>query len=358
MSKHFDLMKLARGARAALIGAAVVLLATGAASEAKDEVRVAGLTWPGYGFWFIAQEKGLAPDLDISYQAIEDPFQTFGLATAGQLDIVSSTIEFAPIAAAEDMPIALVAYGNISYGTDKIVVGPGIETAADLIGKKVAVLEGGLAQLYMAIWLEQNGVAYDQVEYVNLIMDDAASAMIGGDVAAAEFWDPFGPQVLSARSDTRLATDSRQDFWLKNALIADAVFMRTGFIEENREVAEKAMRALYDAIAWWSENPAEGNQIIAEHMKMPLADVELVIGTDGTGRDGGLYPYSFIEAARFCGSAPGEPPFGQTNGQINDHFRMTNEWWIKFGLMSKTMDPSDGIDCSLLANLHGSGYGQ
>ena len=176
----------------------------------------------------------------------------------------------------------LVGYGNISYGTDKIVVGPGIESAADLVGKKVAVLEGGLAQLYMAIWLEQNGVAYDQVEYVNLIMDDAASAMIGGDVAAAEFWDPFGTQVLEARPNTRLAAHSREPFWLQNALIADALFMNADFIEERRDVALKTMKALYDAIAWWRENPTEGNEIIARRMKMSVEER----GTrDRQGRD-------------------------------------------------------------------------
>ena len=175
--------KIEKGFRSSLVGlawTAMLLVMAAPQARAAEAVRIAGLTWPGYGFWFIAEEKGLAPDLEISYQAIEDPYQSFGLATAGQLDVVSSTIEFAPIATAEGMPVKLVAYGNISYGTDKIVVGPGIESASDLVGKKVAVLEGGLAQLYMAIWLEQNGVAYDQVEYVNLIMDDAASAMIGG----------------------------------------------------------------------------------------------------------------------------------------------------------------------------------
>ncbi len=350
--------KLLGLALAAAVCVTALLGVSSARVDAADEVRIAGLTWPGYGFWYIADEKGLAPDLEISYEAIEDPFQSFGLASAGQLDVVSSTIEFAPIATAEGMPVKLVAYGNISYGTDKIVVGPDIESAQDLVGKKVAVLEGGLAQLYMAIWLEQNGVAYDQVEYVNLIMDDAAAAMIGGDVAAAEFWDPFGVQVLEARPDTRLAAQSREPFWLQNALIADALFMNSDFVAERRDVALKTMRALYDAIAWWSQNPAEGNEIIARRMKMSLEDVELVIGKDGTGKDGGLYIYSYIEAARFCGSAPGDPPFGQTNGQIADHWRMTNEWWIKFGQMTETIEPEAGTDCSLLAELHESGYGQ
>ena len=347
--------RIVHGVTASLF-AGVMLLGLALPAAAKEPLRVAGLTWPGYGFWFIAQEKGLAPDLDISYQAIEDPYQTFSLAAAGKLDVVSSTIEFAPIATAQGMPVKLVAYGNISYGTDKIVVSPGIEGAKDLIGKKVAVLEGGLAQLYMAIWLEQNGVAYDQVEYVNLIMDDAAAAMIGGDVAAAEFWDPFGEQVLNAKPGTRMAANSRDPFWLQNALIADAHFMNSDFIADRRDVAVKAMKALYDAIDWWRKNPEEGNQIIAKGMQMPIADVELVIGKDGTGKDGGLYPYSFMETARFCGSAAGDPPFGQSNGQIADHWRMTNEWWIKFGQMSETVDPSAGIDCSLAKDLVDAGY--
>ena len=149
--------------------------------------------------------------------------------------------------------------------------------AKDLIGKKVAVLEGGLAQLYMAIWLEQNGVRYDQVEYVNLIMDDAASAMIGGDVDAAEFWDPFGPNLMKVLSGSHELANSREPFWLKSALIADSVFMNKKFIAERNDVALKTMQALYDAIEWWSKNPTEGNKIIAEaREKFPIIDATCV----------------------------------------------------------------------------------
>ena len=358
MKRFCTLIRAMRRTSIALAGVFTMFLITPSILEAKEQVRIAGLTWPGYGFWFIAEEKGLAPDLEISFQAIEDPFQSFALATSGELDVVSSTIEFAPIAAGESMPISLVAYGNISYGTDKIVASSRIKSAKDLIGKKVAVLEGGLAQLYMAIWLEQNGVRYDQVEYVNLIMDDAASAMIGGDVDAAEFWDPFGPNLMKVLSGSHELANSREPFWLKSALIADSVFMNKKFIAERNDVALKTMQALYDAIEWWSKNPTEGNKIIAKNLKMSLADVELVIGKDGSGKDGGLYPYSFIEAARFCGVAPGDPPFGQENGQIVDHFKMTNEWWLKFGQMKETADPSNGINCTLLGSLHNQGYGQ
>ena len=339
----------------ALIIAGAALFATTLAS-AKDQVRVAGLTWPGYGWWYIAKEKDLAPDLDITYQAIEDPFQSFSLMTSGQLEFVSSTAEFGPIGASQNMPVRMAAYGNLSHGTDKIILRPEVAAPADLKGKKVAVMVGGLPQIMMGIYLEQNGVPFNDVEYVNVIMDQAAAAMISGTVAGAELWEPFGTQYMEAVPESKVVASTKDAEWAKNALIADAHFVNADWVAKNREVALKAMKAMYDAIAYWKKNPEEANKIIADGMKMSVPDVELVIGKDGTGLDGGLYPYTFMEAARFCGVAPGDPPFGQTNGQMVDHYKLTNEWWVKFDVV-KEMYPSDkAIDCSLLKDLYDSGY--
>ena len=339
----------------AIAAAALVLIATGPA-WAKDQVRVAGLTWPGYGWWFIAKEKNLAPDLDISYTPIEDPFQSFGLMSSRQLEIVSSTAEFAPIGASQNMPVRMFAYGNLSHGTDRLIMRPEIKSPADLKGKKVAVMVGGLPQIMMGIYLEKNGLPFDSVEYVNVIMDQAAAAMISGTVAGAELWEPFGTQYLKAVPDSKVVVSTRDPEWAKNALIADAHFINADWAKNNRPVALKAIKAMYDAIAYWKKNPAEANKIIADGMKMSVPDVELVLGKDGTGLDSGLYPYTFLEAARFCGVAPGDPPFGQANGQMVDHYKLTNSWWVKFGVVKEEYPPDMGIDCSLLKDLYDSGY--
>ncbi len=332
------------------------MLAGASAAAAKDQVRVAGLTWPGYGWWYIITAKNLAPDLDISYQAIEDPFQSFSLMASGQLEVISSTAEFAPIGASQNMPVRQVTYGNLSHGTDQILLRPEIKSAADLKGKKVAVMVGGLPQIMLGIYLEKNGIPFDSVEYVNVIMDQAAAAMIGGTVGAAELWEPFASQLMKAVPDATKAASTADPEWAQTALIADAHFMNADWIRDHRDVAVKTLKAMYDAIAWWKKNPAEGNQIIADGMKMSLADVELVIGKDGSGLDAGLYPYTFMEAAQFCGAAPGDPPFGQKNGQMSDYYKLTNEWWVKFGVVKEMYPPEKGIDCSLLKELYDSGY--
>ena len=116
------------------------------------------------------------------------------------------------------------------------------------------------------------------------------------------------------------------------------------------------LTALYDSIAWWTQNPTEGNQIIAEGMGMSIEDVEMVLGKDGSRIDGGLYVYNFMDAAQFCGVAPGDPPFGQTNGQMADHWNLVSEWWVKFGLIKEVTAPENGVECSLHKELYDAGY--
>lgn len=55
--------------RAALAASAPAALP----APAKEHVAISLFSWPGYGFWFVAQELGLAPELELDIQIIEDP---------------------------------------------------------------------------------------------------------------------------------------------------------------------------------------------------------------------------------------------------------------------------------------------
>lgn len=321
---------------------ALTLLLTGTASAA-EKVRISLFSWPGYGFWFIAKEKNLAPDLELDIQIIEDPYESFGLMSAGQLDVTSSTVEYGPIAVDKGVPVKLVTYTNPSYGTDKIILAPGITSAKDLVGKQVAVLEGGLTQIFMGIWLEENGVAIDQVEFVNLIMDEAVGAMLSGTVAAGEFWEPFGSAVLANQPGATIAATSGEDKWIRTALLGDGMYMSDAFLKERPAVAAQTMQAYFDAVDYWKANPEEGNRIIANAIGFSVEDVELVIGETGGLFKGGIIVFDREQAGRFMGLLPGELPLGMQNGQIQEHWTTTNTWWQKFGLAEAMHDWSAGV---------------
>ncbi len=313
---------------------------TGADTET---VKLSLFSWPGYAFWFIAKEKNLVPGLELEISIIEDPYESFGQMAAGQLDVTSSTVEYGPIAADSGVPVKMVTYTNPSYGTDKIIFGPEVETAADLKGKQVAVLEGGLTQIYMGIWLEENGVSFDEVKYTNVIMDDAVAAMVSGSVVAGEFWEPFGSKVLSTLKGSRVMATSKDPYFKKTALLGDGMYMSAKFLEERPEAAKLVMKAYFEAVKYWKENPKEANEIMAKGLGFSVEDVELVVGADGSATDGGIYPFDLAEAAQFMGVMDGDPPFG-ANNEITRHWDLTTEWWLKFGVVKKAHPMEAGVD--------------
>ncbi len=326
------------------------------AANAAETIRVGHFSWPGYGFLYVNQHHNLSPDLNFEFTVIEDPVQLFALLGTNKLDVVFSTIEFGPILAAEDMGSKLVALSNLGYGSDDIIVHPDIKSAADLKGKQVAVLEGGLSHIMMGIWLEQNGVKWDEVEMVNLIAGDAAAAMMSGQVAAAELWAPFNTEVLENLPGSRSVANSLETQWLESGLIADAIFMSNDMLDNRRDLAVKTLQAIFKGVEHWRANSEVDNQVISDAVGFPMADVEAIIGNGKLTtevakndiKDGTLYMYTLEDTARFCGVAPGNPPFGQKNGQMVDHWNLTQKWWVNFGFMTDVADPAKGLDCALV----------
>ncbi len=353
MTERYRWMTTLRAAVGAVTLAALTLFGT--ASVAAETVRIGHFSWPGYGFHYVAEANNLT-DLKFENTIIEDPIQLFSLLSTSQLDVVFSTIEFGPIAAAENMGFKLVNLSNLSHGADMIILHPDIKTFEELKGKQVAVLEGGLSHIMMGILLEQNGVSAKEVQMVNLVAADAAAAMISGQVAAAQLWSPFNTQVLEGLEGSTLAANSLNPFWLQSALLSDAIYMSSDFLENNRPLAVKALQAIYAGVEHWRANSEESNKVIANAVGFSVEDVAAILGdgshtTDVTKNDptkGELYIYTLEDTARFCGVADGPPPFEQVNGQLRDHWELTNEWWIKFGYISNRADFDQGTDCQLV----------
>lgn len=335
----------------ALLSAIVTLSFQSTAALAAETVKVALFSWPSYGFWFIAKEKNLAPDLNLDIKLIEDPYEIYSQMAAGKIDVASSTSEYAVIATDQKIPIKFVAYTDISYGTDKIIVSPGINSAKDLVGKSVAVLEGGLTQIYLAVWLDKNGVKFNQVKYVNVIMDDAVAAMVNGDVKAAAVWEPFGGNILSNVKGSKVLATSLEKSWVDSALITDGMYMAEKFANDKPKLAAKAMKAYWDAVAYWKTHPDEANAIIAKNLHFPIKDVVSVIGNDGKPKAGGLAVFDYEDAANYLGIRNGLSPLGLPNGKGKDTWNTTQFWWKKFGLVKRDNKFADGVNLAPMSAL-------
>ncbi len=271
MNRIPSLRTLVRG----LVGFAVLstmLVTVTAQVCAAEKVRISLFSWPGYAWWFIAKEKNFAPEIDFEISIIENPLDSMSMLASGQLDIVSSTIEYGPIASEKRIPIRIVALTTTCYGSDNIILAPGITSAEGVRGGKFIAAEGGLSQIYAGWWLKQNGVGIDEVQWVNVIMDAAAAAMVGGQAQAGEFWEPYGSQVLKSLSGSTVASNCKEPFWTKTALLSDGMFMSDEFVNKHRDVAVAAMKAYWDAITFWQKSPEEAEEIMARGLKFEKAD--------------------------------------------------------------------------------------
>ena len=341
------------------IAAATAIAAGGSAGAAAADTIDVGVcvSWPGYAMLEVARQNDLIPDHDLNITIFEDPLGGHAALAAGQIDVYGCTADYTPLVVDRGTDVVNVAFLNPSYGVDHIILSPDIEPA-DLPGLKVAAPQAYIGHLLMGIWLDSEGISPDQVEWVNLNADEAVGPMMSGDLAAAYMYEPWISKVLEAKPGARSIVNTSDPEVLKTGIFMDALYMNKNFIAENRDAAVAVLKARWDGLGYWNAHVEETNKAMAKFLQWPEEDIGYVIGTNGKSFEGGIYMLDFDESARLCGVLDGEGPFGMANGSMVDSVALTNEWWIKLGLMDKKIDAAAGIDCSLMGDLVASGYRQ
>jgi len=327
-------------------------------ADAKEKVRVGvSVSWPNYSLYELARAKNLTSDYDIEVTILEDPVAGHNMLSTGQLDILLSTPDYASIAVANNLDVVNVGFIGLSYGTDQVVLAPGVEPAK-LPGKKVSAPDAFIGQIVLGLWLEEQGIPFDKVTWVNLNADQAAGPIISGDIAAAHMYEPWTSKLIQSVPGAKVVTDSLQDIYTRRGMLGDSIFMNRKFIQEKRKAAVDMLALHWKAVQLWHDDPRGTNAFLAKYLKWPEADVEAIMGTNGKFAKGGMYIYDFDQSARFCGVLDGEPPFKQKNGGYYDALAETNRLWVKLGVLKTVEDPKKGLDCSLLGDLVKSGFRQ
>ena len=352
-------MKFQKFATWMLILPVAISFAAAGLSEAaaKEKVRIGvAVSWPGYAFYELARVKDMAPAYDMEITIYEDPIAGHNQLAAGNIDVYVSTLDYIPVAIENGLPIVNVAFTNPSYGVDQVVLREGV-TPADVKGQKVAAPEAFSGHILVGVWMDQNGISANEVDWVNLNADEGVGPMISGDIAAAYMYEPYTSKLVAAVDGTQIVADTSQDTYKDMGLFGDSIYMNTNFIKNRRDVALDMLKVRWDAVQYWHDNTEEVNQLWADYLKWPVEDIGFVTGTNGKYFLGGIYMFDFNESAQFCGVMDGDPMFG-SNGGFDDAVSTTNEWWVKLGVMKAAHDPKKGIDCSLMGDLAKAGYSQ
>src|SRR5690242_6502002 len=119
--------------KAALCLCAAVSVST--ASYAAENVSVAIISFSPYAPWYIVKEKALAKDINLDVKIIEGITEKNAAISSGQVQRMNNTMDSMVLARAGELPIKVIAFSDMSYGLDKMIVTKDIKSVEDFKGK-------------------------------------------------------------------------------------------------------------------------------------------------------------------------------------------------------------------------------
>ncbi|MGY1636583.1 ABC transporter substrate-binding protein [Geodermatophilus sp. SYSU D00742] len=160
----------------------------------------------------------------------------------GDLDVAGSNVVSVLVAAEQGLPLRMVAGGTSTsedpeqdFSALMVPAGSPVTGIGDLEGQRIAVNTlRNINDIVLGSMLEEAGLAYDSVEFVELPFPDMAAAVLNGDVAAAMVIEPF----VTAAEQQGLQIVGRPYSDLRPGLQIGTYVMSAQAVQERPEVAE------------------------------------------------------------------------------------------------------------------------
>jgi taurine ABC transporter substrate-binding protein len=138
-----------------------------------------------------------------------------------------------------------------------------------LKGKTLGVPFGTTAHMSAVFGLQQNGLASNEVKFIDFRPTDLVAAWRRGDVDAGAVWSPFFVQLLEA--DGKEVWTDVDVLRTSGILIADVMVARGEFKRKYPELVEAFVRATLRGYQFQKEVPEQSYEIIAQRLNQPVA---------------------------------------------------------------------------------------
>ncbi|NDJ25797.1 aliphatic sulfonate ABC transporter substrate-binding protein [Nostoc sp. B(2019)] len=232
-------------------------------------IQVGFSAWPGWFPWQVSQEQKLfeANKVNVDLKWFDGYLDSINALRAGQLNANTQTLNdtISSVAAGSDQVIVLV--NDNSTGNDKIVVREGINSIADLKGKKVAVEEGTVDHFLLLLGLKKAGLTQADIQFQPLETGAAAAAFVAGQVDAVGVFAPFTTKALSRSGSKELF--SSKDF---PGAIPDHLVVNRRLINERPQDVQALVNTWFATLDFIKANPDKAYEIMAKRAGVSVSE--------------------------------------------------------------------------------------
>ncbi|MDQ8202082.1 ABC transporter substrate-binding protein [Pelagicoccus sp. SDUM812003] len=312
---------------AALVAAPLALLSTSLA----EPLKIGYSDWPGWVAWEIGIQKGWFEEegVDVDFQWM-DYVASMDAYAAGLLDAVTMTNGDALVTGGTGKPSVGIIINDFSNGNDMIVAAPGIDSLADLKGKKIGLEEGFVIHLLLMKGAEAAGIDPDEFTIVNTPTNETPQVLASGAVDAIGAWQPNSGQALKTVANSKPVLTSAD----VPGVIYDLLFVDPESLEKRRDDWMKVVKVWYRIVDFIKdeENIDEALEILAGRVAISPEEYEPFFG--------GTYILSLEEALPIWEQAEGlKSVYGST--VISDEFN------VSMGVYEEPLNTIQYLDPSL-----------
>lgn len=242
-------------------------------------LRIAYSDWPGWVAWDIGVQKNWFEEAGVEVDFIWfDYVASMDAFAAGQVDAVTVTNGDALVIGATGSRNIMIGINDYSNGNDMLVARRGIDTVADLKGKRVGVEVGFVAHLLLLTALEQSGLSESDVEIVNIPTHQTAQALASGDVDAITAWQPHSGQALESVSGSKALFTSAD----VPGIIYDTLAVSPRSLAERRDDWIKVLEVWYRIVDYVTNEETQADAIRIMAARVDLSPEEYAPFLEGT----------------------------------------------------------------------------
>jgi sulfonate transport system substrate-binding protein len=239
-----------------------------AASEAESNTATKLIVGQNLNYFpiIVAQEKGFFKEEFGDAVTVETPQFTNGPAqneavTAGQIDLANMGDLPTVQVWANNVDIKVISYLWDSPEGYSLVAHPdsGIETLADLKGKKVAIQFGSNFHKLLLKFLASQNLTIDDIQMTNLPKSESVTSLQEGLIDAIAIDEPALSKLKSS-GFVEVSTAEGYD------RIFTVVYGRTEYLEQNPDIVARYLKVIDETNRWIAENQDESIRIVADFM--------------------------------------------------------------------------------------------
>lgn len=276
LKKGENIMRVKRLVSLALAGMLAASVALTGCGSKKEATTSDGKTIVKIGTQQMPNDEGIAKAMNYFQEEMGDSVSVEIVEFSSGKDVntalAAGSIDFglegscpASLAIAQDLGVELIWIHEVLGDVESLVATgtSGINTVADLKGKKVAVPFASTAHFSLLKAMENAGLSASDVTVLDMQPDKIYASWNSGDIGAAYIWEPTLSQLSNKKTVITSGELAKAGYMTSNVEV-----VRTKFAEAHPDIVAAYVKALDKSVSMYRNDESTAIKTIAEAMEL------------------------------------------------------------------------------------------